>query len=348
MSSVWLHTGESRRRADRARTGIFARIRTSLGGELSAVVGGRLLLAAVGVTATVFAPLFDPDRRGWLVLGIVAIVMLALLCASFVAPWPRLPTLATIVFPASVCAAFVAISLGSPGLVAPLSGVLTLCFAYIGLSQSAVISVFALPVAGTTFVIMNGGFSLPITVRLVINIVVWLLLAQLLARFTVRHAALTWELRRAAHTDALTGVANRRDLDKRMLLAERGDALVICDLDNFKRLNDALGHGAGDQVLSAFGAVLRADLRADDYCARYGGEEFFLLLPATGAEEAEAVLGRLHASWAKVESGVTFSAGIAICSVTRTHAATLTAADRALYAAKASGRNADRTDGVLV
>lgn len=205
--------------------------------------------------------------------------MLGLLALSGVMDWSRRHVRATLVFPALVCLALIGISVARPGLVAPLTGVLTLCFAYIGLTQPPATSILAMCPAAVTFVIANGGLSPAITVRLVINILVWVLLAELLARITLRQTTLTSALRSAAHTDVLTGVANRRDLQTRMSSALPGDTVIICDLDLFKVLNDTLGHNAGDLVLADFGALLRVGLRERDYCARYGGEEFLLLFP---------------------------------------------------------------------
>jgi diguanylate cyclase len=139
-------------------------------------------------------------------------------------------------------------------------------------------------------------------------------------------------------------VANRRDLALRLATAEPGDALVLCDLDHFKQLNDTKGHHVGDKVLAEFGALLRASLRGRDYCARYGGEEFVLILPGTAVDQALVTLARMHEHWAVLRPDTTFSAGVASCTVHRGHTETLAAADAALYTAKKAGRNCDRTE----
>jgi diguanylate cyclase (GGDEF)-like protein len=337
---------EFRRAADHGLMPPLMRLDKSVAHELDAAVTGRLLLAAAGVATTVAAPLLQPDARGWLVLVATGASMIVLLALSAIVPWSRLPARATMAFPVAVCVALVAMGTGAPGLIAPLTGLLTLCFAYLGLTQAPGTSVLALPVAATTFILTNGGLTRATTVRLLLACFVWVLLAELLARLTTRQRALSVALLSAAHTDALTGLANRRDLDIHMSLAVAGDLIVLCDLDNFKALNDSLGHYAGDRVLAEFGSMLRAGLRAQDYCARYGGEEFFLLLPRTTLPEAEAVLSRLHATWSTLQPTETFSAGIAVCRVDRAHTVTLTKADQALYAAKDAGRNTDRTEPV--
>lgn len=155
-------------------------------------------------------------------------------------------------------------------------------------------------------------------------------------------------LRRAAHTDLLTGVLNRygvlpqlrRELARS---ARHGTPLsvALCDIDHFKNINDTRGHAAGDGVLQAFSGALLRHARATDLVARWGGEEFLLVLPDTDAAHALAALQRMQgrmAQEAEAAGGVTFSAGIA--STTDGAAADVDAllarADRRLYAAKAT------------
>ena len=154
--------------------------------------------------------------------------------------------------------------------------------------------------------------------------------------------------------DALTGLLNRRAIetlmDKEVQRLHRfGDpfALVLIDVDHFKRVNDRLGHAAGDMVLSAVASVLQSQAREVDHVARFGGEEFCALLPHTDAEGAiqaaerfrEAVLATV-VPWADETVSVTVSVGVA-----STHDPTealhtiLRRADEALYRAKAEGRN---------
>jgi diguanylate cyclase (GGDEF)-like protein len=158
------------------------------------------------------------------------------------------------------------------------------------------------------------------------------------------------ELRAA--TDSLTGLPNSRsvrDTVKRMA-AQAGRtseplAAALLDLDHFKQVNDTLGHGRGDDVLAAVGAVLREQLRESDFVGRMGGEEFVMLLPATGREGAVVAAEKIRAAVAAIElpgvdREITISIGIAVIP---DHAGdadgVLRAADRALYAAKERGRN---------
>ncbi|MBX3637114.1 MAG: diguanylate cyclase, partial [Rubrivivax sp.] len=158
-------------------------------------------------------------------------------------------------------------------------------------------------------------------------------------------------LREQALTDPLTGLGNRRALDERFdeeaaHAAANGQplTLVLVDLDHFKRINDTHGHAAGDAVLRDFGQLLRQGLRASDAVFRLGGEEFALLLPGADAAQAarrvQAVRQTLAGAVpARLAHAVTFSAGIAQRAPGGLLQALMAAADRALYAAKAGGRD---------
>ncbi len=299
------------------------------------------MLLAIGFVTTATTPLLRPNGHNWRVLLDVGLVMTGVFLASFAVPWPRLPRTATLAFPIAVWSALAALGLAADGLGANFAGTFTLGFAYIGLTQASRICVLMLVPGAAAYVATWGGWSSALIARLPIISAVWTIIAVVLAALIKRQEALTEQLSIAAHTDALTGVANRRDLNRRLLLAEPGDMLLMCDLDNFKALNDAHGHAAGDRVLADFGMILQASLRENDYAARYGGEEFAVLLPATDLARTHATLRRLRTRWALVRPGVTFSTGIATCRAGRDADATLQAADEALYRAKAAGRNRD-------
>jgi diguanylate cyclase (GGDEF)-like protein len=157
-----------------------------------------------------------------------------------------------------------------------------------------------------------------------------------------------------AATDALTGLANRRSFDDELALewrrAERvGDslALVFVDLDDFKRINDELGHQAGDAVLRRVATILASGGRHADLAARYGGEEFALLTPETdlaGAMKfAERLRTDLEAATIELpdggELGVTASFGVAVKGELERAEELVAAADEALYEAKRAGKN---------
>ncbi|HTP70824.1 MAG TPA: GGDEF domain-containing protein [Burkholderiaceae bacterium] len=159
--------------------------------------------------------------------------------------------------------------------------------------------------------------------------------------------------RELATRDALTGLLNRRAMVE--LLArehpriERGQgplAVALLDIDWFKRINDSLGHGAGDEVLRRFAAVLKSELRAADALARWGGEEFLLLMPGTELGDARVVLERLRSAIAAggfdaiaPQLRVSFSAGVVEVREGESQDAATDRADRALYQAKQSGRD---------
>jgi diguanylate cyclase len=311
---------------------------------LAPVFGGQVLLVATGLPAAVAAPLLQPDSRGWATLGVVSGAMLVALLVSAFLPWHRLPSAAALLFPGLVCAGLAGLEAVSPGRAAALTGVLVLCYAYVGLAHPAGTSLLVLPVASITFVFVNGGWTMVTSVRLVLLAMIWILLAELLARQARRQRVLSQALRTAAHTDVLTGVGNRREVDLRLVRAEPGDVVVLCDLDHFKALNDSRGHLVGDRVLADFGALLRTELRAHDFAGRFGGEEFLLLLTATTDGSAARVLVRLREGFAEAHPAVTFSSGRSYIRRGRTVDDTLAAADAALYAAKAEGRDTDRAE----
>lgn len=162
------------------------------------------------------------------------------------------------------------------------------------------------------------------------------------------------ELNRAlaelATTDSLTGLRNRRAFDHSLALelaiVERHHSplsLLMLDVDHFKRINDRLGHDAGDQVLQMIGQVLSAGARVIDIVARVGGEEFAVLLPNTGAQGALEVAERMRLAVVQAppgaHGGVTISIGVVTLQDGETASSLYARADAALYAAKEAGRN---------
>ncbi|MEA2303823.1 MAG: hypothetical protein QOH43_1103 [Solirubrobacteraceae bacterium] len=163
-----------------------------------------------------------------------------------------------------------------------------------------------------------------------------------------RVARLVAGLEHAAATDPLTGVLNRGAFSRAVGVHHRERsgpyAVLALDLDEFKSINDRFGHDAGDLALQRFGTIAAAHTRPGDVLARVGGEEFALLLPDTDAHAAARVAERIRAAveWGTtdLESTVTVSVGLAHdpLGLRATHEV-LRDADRALYRAKAAGRN---------
>ena len=149
---------------------------------------------------------------------------------------------------------------------------------------------------------------------------------------------------RAARTDFLTELPNRRAATEWLERSGDGElAMIVVDLDHFKRVNDQRGHEHGDVVLHRVAGVLRTFCRPDDLIARMGGEEFLVVLGATGPDAAMRVAERLRAA---VESefgdhrpAVTASVGVSAGRVRHGIAELQAAADAAVYAAKGQGRN---------
>ncbi len=162
-----------------------------------------------------------------------------------------------------------------------------------------------------------------------------------------------------AMTDPLTGLYNRRyaasyldRLEAQSAKSGKGFALMLLDLDRFKSINDRFGHIAGDEVLIDVANRLRSNIREVDLLARFGGEEFLIAMPNTDQQAAGLMAERLRRVvgetpvWSKAIQGdipVTLSIGVAVSAADETQAgginALLQAADRALYASKAEGRN---------
>jgi len=174
--------------------------------------------------------------------------------------------------------------------------------------------------------------------------------AFVLARAVNRFHA---ELDKYATTDGLTGLTNRRAFDilfrQAALGAKRTDtpiALLMFDIDHFKKVNDKYGHLAGDQVIKAVAGVLSARRRASDVACRWGGEEMLLLLQDCRIEKAYAIaddiraeIGRLEVPAGGKTISFTISAGVAEMTSDDTEDSVIARADAALYVAKNSGRN---------
>jgi diguanylate cyclase (GGDEF)-like protein len=169
-------------------------------------------------------------------------------------------------------------------------------------------------------------------------------------------AAVQQRLHDAIHLDVLTGVHNRRYLETRLLdefayakRHKRSLCILMLDIDNFKQINDARGHPAGDMVLRELAAHLMSEVRAEDVVVRYGGEEFLIvareLAPEQGLEFGERLRSSVHAKPVVLPGGVllpiTISVGVANLRLGSDNdaAAIIARADAALYRAKQGGRN---------
>ena len=199
-------------------------------------------------------------------------------------------------------------------------------------------------------------FSLSITLALLILITLLGGASYHTLRAARQMKRLQDELKTLAHTDFLTGLYNRRyfmeQAERELLRAQRyttPTAILMCDLDHFKRINDTYGHSNGDRALCEVARYAVLTLREVDIISRFGGEEFAILLPQTGHTQAEEVASRLCQGIADLsilsEQGVplrvTISIGVAMAKPDGSASlhTLLAQADHALYEAKSRGRN---------
>jgi diguanylate cyclase (GGDEF)-like protein len=219
-------------------------------------------------------------------------------------------------------------------------------------------------------VILVTGFGhlqpvqrIDLTTNVMIGVSIGWIGGELLERMRERTLEQEIELRRLnlelqirATTDALTGLANRRQLDTDLEVLSSSHlggagscAFIMLDLDRFKRLNDELGHAAGDDALRLVSAELTRVLRERDRSYRYGGEEFLVIMPDASLDAAAAAAERIRTAISQLEiragarpnaGHLTISGGVAFSLNAREHwEEVLAAADSALYRAKAAGRD---------
>jgi len=171
----------------------------------------------------------------------------------------------------------------------------------------------------------------------------------------ISHARLFRQVQTQAMTDALTGLSNHRyfqdRIDRETKLADRNNtqvSLILLDLDHLKRINDTHGHRSGDRTLRHVAEIIKTSVRDVDVCARYGGEEFVVILPQCERESAIVVADRIREAIASTPvqkvGQVTASIGVASYPTgAKNKEELIEMADRAMYLAKAAGRNRVRT-----
>ncbi|OYX02769.1 MAG: hypothetical protein B7Z15_18780, partial [Rhizobiales bacterium 32-66-8] len=223
-------------------------------------------------------------------------------------------------------------------------------------SLAAAACVFLLALLPPAFAIVTGQFAAwdlvlgalilnayAVHLLIILALSVFVLASDALDRFQVQAEL----MENAAFTDLLTGIANRRGLEQMLAHYASGPAqpvaLILLDIDHFKRVNDRHGHLVGDSVLADVATVVRGQLRDTDFVGRWGGEEFLLLARNTSLEEARILADRLRtvvgANRHPVAGGVTLSAGVTLWNTANGLEAAFRNVDLALYAAKAQGRD---------
>jgi diguanylate cyclase (GGDEF)-like protein len=160
------------------------------------------------------------------------------------------------------------------------------------------------------------------------------------------------DLARQAQEDALTGLANRRQVDSLLETWPQPLSLALIDVDHFKQVNDRFSHGVGDEVLKQLASIMRANCRQRELAARLGGEEFVVIVESVDEADIGRVAERLRVAverfdWPSLCAGlrVTVSIGVARSSEVAVGTDLLVVADRRLYAAKRTGRNRVMLEG---
>lgn len=228
------------------------------------------------------------------------------------------------------------------------------------LTRSLVVYVLSLAVA--LYAVGSGSFqSLGNFARLVefyLASGLWIAMLYILGALRTRLAQMTTRLsdmERLAYRDALTGVSNRRHMELRLTQQlERSQrygmawAVILFDIDDFKRVNDLHGHKLGDYVLQHLAQLLQSELRDTDHLARWGGEEFLIVTPQTDLSHARALAERLRAlieqSPFDAVGPITASFGVAAYRDGESVLALIQRADEALYRAKHAGKNCVEVD----
>jgi diguanylate cyclase (GGDEF)-like protein len=282
--------------------------------------------------------------------AILAIAM-AINVVLFIQPWGRLRSrIPLMVFPVLLLGTLLAIAAVDQQLAASYTGVLTLAFIYIGLTQrpgtATLFTVFATPV----WIICQQNQRTAVGVRIPMVLIVWIVIGEVMAAHTSANRARTDELVAQASSDALTGLASRQAMTDRIdkAIVEADDSpssLLVLDLDGFKAINDAYGHAVGDELLIIVAERIRAHLAATDLLVRLGGDEFAAYLsdcdPASaisvGQRLVDAVAGPIELSRGNVT--VTASVGIIDLHECGSSLDAMGGADVAMYEAKLKGKN---------
>lgn len=355
----WVLTTDKRQRIRLAMSGLAALLMVFCLVVMNSV-------AAAGLAST-------SEVRVWTacsVLGLIAVY------AAIRSGWSRrfkdpALTLAQILYAITCCVAAFVIAGPARGVTLPILAII-LMFGIFGLTtrQMLGVLVYSLVAFGVASGVVAGRDEPdypPVVAAAYVGMVVVVLLSSTflttrvqstrehLRRQKAELARALEQIRQLATHDDLTGLLNRRAMLDRMQLEQcrslrSGSPLLIAqlDIDHFKAVNDTHGHAAGDLVLQRFADTVRRNVRDTDVLARWGGEEFVLLLCDTPAADAVALMERLRQAVQAMQvpvpqSGgpitVTVSIGLARHTPADPLAGTLERADRALYAAKAGGRN---------
>ena len=145
----------------------------------------------------------------------------------------------------------------------------------------------------------------------------------------------------ALKKDKLTGLATRENLEDYIYKLKRISTFVLCDLDDFKKVNDNYGHPVGDQILKMLGSIIISNIRKKDFAGRYGGEEFLIIFDTNDVEMVKKRIDKINRIFNSKSKNLnlSFSAGISIYDKSKTIAQTIKEVDIALYYVKQHGKN---------
>jgi len=267
-------------------------------------------------------------------------------------PWQRLPASLLLVYPAILAATLIATANLEKTITGSYVGFLTVSFIYIGLTQSRLMPILAMPIAVSIYLLCEVSVTPAIDVRLPIAVVIWLLIGEVLADRSVRNRRQTALLAAQVNRDDLTGLMSRTGLFGEVSRAlsdfdelDGGCFLFLLDIDGFKSVNDTYGHPVGDEILVAFSQRIRGTIRSIDVAARLGGDEFAVLIKGGNVAIATSLGNRLLAVAAEpfdLSFGrviVTASEGILELTKGMTAPDAIHDVDVAMYESKSHGKN---------
>ena len=206
--------------------------------------------------------------------------------------------------------------------------------------------------------VFSGGVFNDATTDVFFHIIIFALTGLIglilsIALFVSAYQEYGRDIAKAASVDGLTGLLTRRSFEKEiqdMLAREQRSGisfgLIVCDLDNFKQINDTCGHQVGDSVIESFAKLMSSSVRSGDICGRIGGEEFCIFVKSSHEEAALGLANRLRACFSKqqvanITSDIALSSsfGVATMRSGESYASLFSRADEALYKAKSTGKN---------
>ena len=310
---------------------------------------GLVAALALMVASTSWALHLPADRLTW-TYSVLCVAMGANV-VLFLLSWNRCRfRVLLLAFPFLVLLTLLVMAAGDRWLAANYTGILTLAFIFVGLTQrpgtSVLFAVFAAPV----WVFCQASQNTNVGVRIPLVLIIWIVMGEVLAAYAASSRSRADKLVSHASGDILTGLASRQAMTDRIdrAIAEidtRPSSLLVLDLDGFKAINDAYGHAVGDELLTIVAERLRANLAAADLAVRLGGDEFAICLddcdPTTaisvGQRLIDAVATPIELSRGNVM--VTASVGIIDLDGCESSQDAVRDADVAMYEAKLTGKN---------